>query len=145
MACVFCDIVEKIEPASIFYEDDECLGFMGIRPIRDGECMVIPKEHIDHFTDVDDELSAKIMVIGQKVGRKMMGVMDPKPKRIGYIVHGFGVPHAHLIIVPQHAEDDIVSGRHLKVEDGNIVADETLNPLVPRDELDRVANLLRLN
>lgn len=145
MSCVFCEIIKGNEPASVFYEDDDCIGFMGIRPIRTGECMIIPKEHIDHFTDIGDDLAAHIVMIAQRVGRKMLEVLEPAPKRIGYVVHGFGVAHAHFIIVPQHEEDDIISGRHLKLEEGKILADETVNPLAPRGELDKVASLLRLN
>lgn len=143
MACIFCKIVKGNEPASVIYEDAQCMAFMGIRPIHPGECMIIPKDHIDHFTDIEDKLAAHIMVVAQKIGHKMLTALEPKPKRIGYVVHGFGVAHAHLIIVPQHEEDDIVSGRHLKVVDGEIIADETINPLASRVELDRVATLLR--
>jgi histidine triad (HIT) family protein len=51
--CVFCRIVAGSEPASIIHEDDVMTSFMGIRPTHPGECMVIPKAHVDHFTDVD--------------------------------------------------------------------------------------------
>ena len=47
--CVFCRIVAGGAPCSRVHEDDVSLGFMGIRPTRPGELMVIPKEHIDHF------------------------------------------------------------------------------------------------
>lgn len=145
MACVFCSIVNGSEPASVIYEDERCMAFMGIRPVHPGECMVIPKAHIDHFTDIDDDLAAHIVRVAQKIGRRMLEVLKPRPKRIGYVVHGFGVAHAHFIIVPQHEEDDIVSGRHLRLEKGKIVADETVNPLVPREELDHMASLLKVN
>jgi histidine triad (HIT) family protein len=120
------------------------MAFMGIRPIHEGECMVIPKQHIDHFTDIDDALTCKIILVAQRIGKKMLEVLSPKPLRIGSIVHGFGVAHAHYIIVPQHDETDIVSMRHLKIENNQIIADERLNPLVPRDILDQVAKKLAI-
>ena len=33
--CVFCEIVAGRAPCSRVYEDDSCLGFMGIRPIKE--------------------------------------------------------------------------------------------------------------
>ena len=109
MSCVFCRIVNHQEPASIIYEDDWLMAFMGIRPIHPGKCLVIPKEHIDHFTDIADTTAQHIMVIAQKIGRRMREVFNPQ--RVGMVVHGFGVPHAHLITIAQHHEDDITSGR----------------------------------
>lgn len=143
LSCIFCRIRDGQTEASKIYEDDLCLAFMGIRPARTGECMIIPREHIDHFTDISDDVVAHIVLTAQRIGKKMLDVLDPKPKRIGYIVHGFGVPHAHFIVTPQHEHDDITSGRHLSIKDGAIIADETIIPLVPRAELDRMANLLK--
>jgi Virulence protein RhuM family/HIT domain len=38
---------------------------------RQGECLVIPKAHIDHFTDIADDLAQRIMVVAQRIGRRM--------------------------------------------------------------------------
>jgi len=59
--CIFCKIVAGSEPASKFYEDNEILGFMNHKPVHPGECLLIPKEHIDHFMDINDELAARII------------------------------------------------------------------------------------
>ena len=48
-SCVFCRIVAGESPASVVYEDERVLALMNIRPIHPGECMVIPKQHVDHF------------------------------------------------------------------------------------------------
>lgn len=118
---------------------------MNIRPMREGECMVIPKGHIDHFTDVPDDLAAHMMKIAQKLGRSILAKLSPRPLRIGYVVHGFGVAHAHLVIVPQHNEHDITSLKFFEVVDGKIVpAQDSLPPPPPRAELDRVAELIRI-
>jgi histidine triad (HIT) family protein len=143
MKCTFCDIVIRNEPASIIFEDDSILAFMSIQPSQPGECMVIPKRHIDHFTDVPDDLAAHLLVTAQRIGRKMMKVLSPK--RVGMVVHGFGIPHAHLILVPQHKTDDITSGRFARLEGGNIVFDLKQITVANREELDRQATLLRIH
>ncbi len=143
--CIFCSIIAGKAPVSIVHEDEKTISFMNIRPMREGECMVIPKDHIDHFTDVPDDLAAHMMKIAQRLGRSILAKLNHRPLRIGYVVHGFGVAHAHLVIVPQHDEHDITSLKFFEVVDGKIVpAQENLPPPPPRAELDRVAKLIKV-
>ena len=139
-SCVFCQIVAGEEPASVLYEDESVLALMNIRPIHPGEFMVIPKEHVAHFCDLSDELACRILVQAQRLSRNLRERLNPQ--RVGLIVHGYGVAHAHLIVVPQHAPDDIISGRMAYLEDGQIKfgVGHLNNP--PREELDRLARLL---
>lgn len=141
-SCIFCQIIAKETPSSKFYEDDEILGFMVLRPKYPGECLIIPKAHIDQFMDIDDELAAKIFKIGQKVARKMRE--EFQPNRVGYVVSGYGVPHAHLIVLPGFDINDITSKHYVVVRDGEIHFTEENVPLALREELDRVAALLRI-
>jgi histidine triad (HIT) family protein len=136
-SCVFCRIAAGESPASIIWQDGEAMAIMNLRAVNKGECMVIPKEHIDHFTDIPDPLAAKILLVAQKIGRKILQVY--KPERIGYVVHGYGVPHAHFLIVPQNDPNDITSRRFMHVVDGEIEFTDQLLPLIPREDLDRMA------
>jgi histidine triad (HIT) family protein len=139
-ACIFCDIVAGRAPASVIYEDDRISAFMTTNPTREGEFLVIPKQHIDHFCDLPDDLSAHLTTHAQRLSRNLRERM--RPLRVGWVVHGFGVAHAHLIVVPQHDPSDIVSGRHVLVEDGRVRFDHAHLPTPPRAELDRMAKLL---
>ena len=139
-SCVFCKIVAGEEPASVVYEDEGVLALMNIRPVRPGELLVIPKEHIDHFCDVPDGLACRILVEAQRLSRNIRERL--KPERVGLVVHGFGVPHAHLVVVPQHGPDDIVSGRMAYLEDGQIKFGVKHLKEESRAELDRLARLL---
>ncbi|MBY5932196.1 HIT family protein [Tateyamaria omphalii] len=139
--CVFCAIIAGDAPASVVHRDDRCIAFMNLRPLHIGEFMVIPLVHIDHFTDMPDDLAAHIMVVGQRLGRRMMEVYNPK--RVGYVVHGFGVPHAHLNVVPLHESSDIVSAKHIVgTEAGFRIAHDAV-PLRCRADLDADAAKLR--
>jgi histidine triad (HIT) family protein len=138
-SCIFCQIVAGESPASVVYEDERVMALMNIRPIHPGELMVIPKEHVDHFCDLADDLACHIIVQAQRLSRNLRERL--KPQRVGLVVHGFGVPHAHLIVVPLHEPNDIVSAKHIHVEGGQIkFGDEHLNET--REELDRLARLL---
>ena len=141
--CVFCRIVAGDSPASIIWQDKEVMAFMNLRAVNKGECMVIPKVHIDHFADIPDPLAAKILLVAQRIGRQIMQVYNPE--RIGYVVHGYGVPHAHFLIVPQNDPNDITSRKFMRVVDGEIEFAEQLLPLIPREELDSMAAELAID
>jgi len=141
--CIFCAISAGTAPASVIYEDAAIMAFMGIRPIHPGECMVIPKAHVDHFIDLDDPLAQQIMVIAQRIGRRMREVF--RPQRVGMVVHGFGVPHAHLLLIPQHATTDITSARFATQEDGKLAFRVEQVPLADRSVLDEQARLLAVS
>ena len=139
-SCIFCQIVAGEAPASVVYEDERVLALMNIRPIHPGELMVIPKEHVDHFCDLPDDLACHILVQAQRLSRNLRERL--KPVRVGLVVHGFGVAHAHLCVVPLHESNDIVSARHLQVEGGQIKFGVAHLNETPREELDRLARLL---
>jgi len=141
LKCIFCEIVAGREPASKIYEDDKILAFMNIRPINIGEFMVIPKKHIDHFLDIPDDLATHILLTAQRLARKVQKIF--KPKRMGYVVHGFGVPHAHLNVPPLEHPDDIVSYKFARIENNRIIFDSKQIPLASREELDRIAQKIK--
>ncbi|HET6512954.1 MAG TPA: HIT family protein [Candidatus Kapabacteria bacterium] len=141
--CTFCQIIAKKLPTSVIYEDDAILAFMDNRPVRPGTCLIIPKQHIDHMIDVDDDTLSQMMLAAKRIGKKMM--MAFKPLRVGMVVHGFGVAHAHLIVIPQHRSDDITSARFAVIEEGELAFSmktiDVIDPIV----LDLQAAQLRIN
>ena len=139
-ACIFCDIVNRAAEASIVYEDDRIMAFMTLRPVNPGEFLIIPKDHIDHFCDIPDDLTCHIMLHAQRLSRNLRERL--KPERVGLVVHGYGVAHAHLIVVPLHDSSDIVSAKHAYVENGEVKFTDNLISEPPRAELDRLARLL---
>ena len=115
-------------------------AFMTLRPTAAGECIVIPNEHIDHFTDVPDGLAADIMRLAQRLGRRMREVFPLQ--RVGYLVHGYGVPHAHFIIVPQQGPHHLTSDRFARVDNGRVSFDLSQVAVADRATLDAQARLL---
>ena len=51
--CVFCSIVSGEIPAHKIYEDETTLAFLEIDPSSPGHAMVIPREHIEDFMDLE--------------------------------------------------------------------------------------------
>ena len=135
--CVFCAIAAHSEPASVIYQDADILAFMDIRPVRPGQVLIVPRQHIDHFCDLPDELATRMLLLGQRLSRVLRE--GDAVRRAGLIVHGFGVPHAHLIVLPLHHPWDITSAQNAYLEDGAIKFRWDQVPLAPRAELDDVA------
>lgn len=140
MPCIFCEIVAGRAPASFIYRDDLVSAFMTIQPTAPGECLIIPNEHVDHFTDVPDATATHIMAVAQRIGRRMRETFSLE--RVGYLVHGYGVAHAHFIIVPQQGLHHLTSDRFVRVTDGRVVFDQSLVPLPDRQTLDEHARRL---
>lgn len=116
------------------------MAFMTLRQINPGEFLIIPKEHIDHFCDIADDLSCHIIIHAQRLSRNLREKL--KPQRVGLVVHGYGVPHAHLVVVPLHESSDIVSAKYAYIEDEQVKFSEELVQETSRSELDRLAQLL---
>lgn len=105
MPSVFTRIIRGEIPSHHIAEDDEFLAFLDIRPIRPGHTLVIPKEEIDHFFDLDDRLLSRALLFAKPISRAIRQVTGAE--RIGAVVAGFDVPHAHLHLIPADTMADL--------------------------------------
>jgi len=140
--CPFCLIGQKKAEFSKVYEDSKVIAIIPLKPIYPGACVIFPKVHIDHFTDLPDDLAAHLMIVAQKISRKVMSVYQPA--RMGMVVHGFGVPHAHLNLLPQHGPFDITSQRLTYLKDGEIHFGEEMLKDYSRTEMDELARQIAI-
>ena len=86
-------------------EDPNYLAFLDIRPINPGHTLVITKQEIDYIFDLDNELLAGLLVFSKKVAHKIKKVVECQ--RIGIMVAGLEVPHAHVHLVPIMSVGDL--------------------------------------
>jgi len=98
MASLFTRIINGEIPCHKICEDDDYLAFLDIRPINPGHTLVIPKKEIDYVFDIDDGLLGGLMVFAKKVARAIK--REVECERIGVMVAGLEVPHAHVHLVP---------------------------------------------
>lgn len=80
----------------IIYKDELCFVITTHEPITEGHCLVIPIKQVDHLWDIQDPLYSHLMEVAKKVALKLRSVYDYE--RIGMLVEGYGVPHAHIHI-----------------------------------------------
>ena len=105
MATLFTRIIDGELPGHFVWRDDRCAAFLTIAPIAPGHALVVPIAEVDHWVDLDDDLAAHLMVVARTVGQAQMAAFTPN--RIGMIIAGLEVPHAHLHVIPIETETDL--------------------------------------
>ena len=98
MASIFSKIVAGEIPAHKVAENDEFLAFLDISPMAIGHTLVIPKQEIPYFFDVDDALLGRMMVFEKRVAKAVEASIPCA--RIGVGVVGLEVPHCHIHLIP---------------------------------------------
>jgi histidine triad (HIT) family protein len=91
---VFTRIINGEIAQEIIYQDDQCFVILTHEPMTPGHMLVIPREQIDELWDVQDDLYQHLMMVSKHMALKMRAAYTYT--RIGTIVEGFGVPHAHV-------------------------------------------------
>jgi histidine triad (HIT) family protein len=115
MASIFSKIVAGEIPSYKIAETANCYAFLDIFPLVKGHTLVIPKKEVDYIFDLDDALLAELHVFSKKLAKAIARVQPCK--RVGVVVLGLEVPHAHIHLIPIQAESDIQFSRpKLKLE-----------------------------
>lgn len=107
MASIFTKIVNNEIPAYKVAEDENYLAFLDISPVAKGHTLVIPKKEVDYLFDLDDQLYAGLQLFAKKVA---IGLKKAIPcEKVGVLVLGLEVPHAHIHLVPMQNEGDLLN------------------------------------
>jgi histidine triad (HIT) family protein len=102
--CVFCKIIQGDLPCYKIYEDEVCLAFLDLCPINTGQTLIVPREHEDHLWDIDQKIYTHLFDIAKKLSQVLRKTYTSK--RVGMMVEGFQMPHAHIIILPIYKGSD---------------------------------------
>ena len=107
MASLFTRIVNGEIPAWKVAEDENFFAFLDIFPVAKGHTLVIPKKEVDYLFALDDETYAGLQLFAKKVA---LGLQKAIPcKKVGVMVLGLEVPHAHIHLVPMQSEADLLN------------------------------------
>jgi histidine triad (HIT) family protein len=105
MASVFSKIVAGEIPCYKIAENEKFLAFLDINPIGKGHTLVIPKIEVDYIFDMEDSLLGEMMIFSKKLAKAIQAAIPCT--RIGVVVLGLEVPHAHIHLIPMNKESDI--------------------------------------
>ncbi|MBK8995685.1 MAG: HIT family protein [Myxococcales bacterium] len=110
-SCTFCLIAAHRADAALVFENSDVVAFMDARPIRPGHVLVVPRVHSPDLFDLDGSVHARVFAAARDLGRAIRQAFNPK--RLGMVVAGFDVPHAHVHLIPMAEYHDITSRRLL--------------------------------
>jgi len=105
MPSIFTRIILGEVPCEKILENDRFFAFLDIRPIAPGHTLVVPKAEIDNFFSLDAWDLEGMLPFAKKVADALAKAVPCR--RVGMMVAGFEVPHAHLHLVPLQSEGDL--------------------------------------
>ncbi len=105
MSTIFSKIIAGEIPAHKVAEDDHYLAFLDINPLQKGHTLVVPKKEVDYIFDLDDATLADLHVFAKKVAKGIEKVVTCN--RIGVVILGLEIPHAHVHLIPMDNERDV--------------------------------------
>jgi diadenosine tetraphosphate (Ap4A) HIT family hydrolase len=149
--CVFCEIVSGNIPTCSFWENNEFLAFLSIDPNTEGFSCVIPKQHFGSDVLKMPDASLQNFILAAKEVAKLLEGFYSDVGRIGLIMEGTGIDHAHIKLVPMHGTEHMKRGEWKQYLSGQEHWFSTYEgwissaggPNIDREKLKELANQLK--
>lgn len=98
MPTIFTRIIAGEIPGTFVHRDERCVAFLSINPLAHGHTLVVPVEEIDHWVDMPADLASHVFEVAHRIARAQQDAFACE--RVGMIIAGYEVPHAHVHLVP---------------------------------------------
>jgi histidine triad (HIT) family protein len=105
MPTLFTRIMNREIPGRFVYEDGVCVAFLTIEPLAPGHTLVVPRQEVDHWIDLDPDTLDHLMAIARLVGQAIEEVY--KPTKVGSMIAGLEVPHVHIHVTALNTVNDL--------------------------------------
>lgn len=105
MATIFSKIIAGDIPSYKIAENDKFYAFLDINPMAKGHTLVVPKQETDYIFELDDVLLGEMVIFAKRVAAAIKKAVPCN--RVGLMVIGLEVPHAHIHLVPIIKEGDM--------------------------------------
>ena len=113
MPTLFTKIIDGDLPGRFVWKDEHCVSFLTIQPLRPGHILVVPRQEVDHWIDLDDELAGHLMRSSKVLGHALQRAFPAT--KVGLKIVGLEVPHVHIHLVPIDEIDDLDFARAKEV------------------------------
>ncbi len=127
MASVFTRIINGEIPCHKIAETADFIAFLDVNPLKIGHALVVPKQEIDYFFDMESDIYTAYMLFAKEIAKAIKQAIPCK--KVGVAVIGLEVPHAHIHLIPMNEVGDMNFGK------------QKLQPTT--EELDRTAASIR--
>ena len=105
MATIFTKIVKGEIPSHKVFENEKFYAFLDINPLTKGHTLVIPKKEVDYLFDIDDALLSEMILVSKRIAKAIEKAISCT--RVGMMVIGLEVLHAHIHLIPIQNEGDM--------------------------------------
>lgn len=129
--CEFCNLI-KTHKCSVVFESDTVFAFMDKHPVNKGHVLVIPKKHEPDFENLSDEVYMDLMKVTKKISKVLKRLTGCT--KIGILISGFDIPHAHIHVIPMFDKKDVCTKR--------LFQDKFIES--PPDELSEISRKIKL-
>ena len=121
MPSIFTKIINGELPGRFVWRDERCVAILSIAPLAAGHTLVIPREEVDHWLDLNGELSQHLFASAQSIGKAIQRAFSPV--KVGLMIAGLEVRHTHLHLVPINALHDLDFSRQNRNPDPAMLDD----------------------
>jgi histidine triad (HIT) family protein len=105
MSSIFSKIIAGEIPCYKIAETESCMAFLDVSPLSKGHTLVIPKQEVDNYFDIDTPLYNELNALSKNVAKALKLAIPCN--RIGVAVIGLEIPHAHIHLIPINNVSDI--------------------------------------
>lgn len=105
MPSIFTKIINGDIPSYKIAEDDNCIAFLDVFPLKRGHVLVVPKKEVDYIFDLDSQTYNQLMAFSKTIAVAIKKTISCK--RVGLTVVGLEVPHAHIHLIPINSVNDM--------------------------------------
>jgi histidine triad (HIT) family protein len=107
-SCKFCRIVADDDPRVLVYQSEHVIGFLDIRPVFHGHCLLVPREHYETLDQMPLTLAEPLVAATQIAIRALRDAVGAQ----GTFVANNNVvsqsePHLHVHVVPRRRKDGL--------------------------------------
>ncbi len=105
MASLFTRIIDGEIPGRFVWKDGRCAAFLTIAPAKPGHLLVVPREEVDYWIDLEPALAGHLIRVSQTLGKAMQAAFNPA--KVGLVIAGLEVRHVHLHLIPINEVSDL--------------------------------------
>lgn len=149
--CIFCEITAgTIKTPGIFWQDHEFMAWLAIDPNTPGFTCVAPKQHYgSDVLKMPNDVLQRFIIASKKVADILENYFVDVG-RVGLIMEGTGIDHAHIKLVPMHDTAYLKNGTWKQTLSGTEFWFDTYEgwissssgPMANQEELQRLAEEL---
>ena len=106
-------IIDGKIPSRRVYEDENCIAMLDINPATPGHTLILPKEHHQDLTEMNEALLGKLMMTARKIGilqKERLGAIGFNVIQNNGEAAGQTVPHFHIHVIPRYEGGPMLGG-----------------------------------